>query len=184
MKALLVAAALVLAVQPEVAGAAEATFQIQVLLARQESGERDRRIPDSLLSYLEGSFGARYRSFAFLDDASVQVSPGKPGAVRMPDGSSLLLTFRETQGEFLVLDMQLKDLRATVRIRDGGLFFQAGHRYLDGMLIVAITGRLKSAPSGSGKPGNARPPVRSDGSADPVPQGRRPIGAPVKPGSR
>ena len=184
MKALLVATALVLAVLPEVAGAAEATFQIQVLLARQESGERDGRIPDALRSYLDGSFGTRYRSFAFLDEASVQVTPGEPGSVRMPDGSSLSLTFRETQGEFLVLDMQLKDLKATVRIRDGGLFFQAGHRYLDGMLIVAITARLQSPPRGDGKPATARPPVRSGGSGDPVPQGRRPIGSPVKAGSR
>ncbi len=128
----------------------EVSFQVRVILARQETAPRDPGISDTLFEYLEKTFGGRYQSFRKLEQRGLKVLRGKEGRMPLQDGSELTLVYKDLQGEFVVIDMALRDLKATVRIRDGGLFFQAGHRYQDGVLILAISlrrhGGRKSTP--------------------------------------
>jgi len=152
---------------PGLAGAQEVGFKVRVILARQVDGPPDGKIPRKLQSYLERSFGARFKSFKLLVDKGLSVEKGETGTLKLMDASELRLTFREIQGDFVVLQLELKDLDATVRIRDGGMFFQAGHRYGDGMLVLAVTARLKDSEKDDEKLENPRPIPREGDSAAP-----------------
>lgn len=153
---------------PAGVGAQEVGFKVRVILARQVDGPPDGKIPRKLQGYLERSFGGRFKSFKLLMDKGLAVQKGETGAMKLMDSSELRLSFREFQGEFIVLQMSLKDLDATVRIRDGGMFFQAGHRYGDGMLVLAVTARLKGSEKKEEKLESTRPAPRQTPGAEPT----------------
>ncbi len=136
-----------------------AKFKVKVLLASKQGDRVDPQIPKSVRKYLKKSFGARYSSFRLLDSRVLKVGLGHTEEMALPDQSILKLKFRGLPGEFIKLTMEIEDLRTTIRIKNGGMFFQAGHRYKNGMLILAIsatTGDIK----GKAKIGTARPDPR------------------------
>lgn len=136
---------------PSVTDAQEVKFRVRVLLASKQGNRIDPQIDASVRKYLERSFGARYSSFRQLDNRVLKVKLDTTGEVALPDQTSLRLKFRDVQGEFVKLTMEIKDLRTTIRIRDGGLFFQAGHRYKNGMLILAISATVLGKKGGGEK---------------------------------
>ncbi len=152
------------------AAAPEVKFRVRVLLASKQGDHIDPQIGPRVREYLKKSFGARYTSFRQLDNRVMKVQLDQVGEMPLPDQSSLSLKFREIQGDFVRLTMEVKDLRTTIRIRDGGLFFQAGHRYKNGILILAISANLVDAeksdkeklttPRPEPRPGRPEQPVR------------------------
>jgi len=141
MRLALVSLLLFLVGLPAPSLAKEVKFRVRVLLATKQGNRIDPQIGPNLKTYLKKSFGVRYTSFRLLDNRVLRVKLGKTGEVSLPDQSVLKLKYRELQGDFVKLTMEMRDLRTTIRIRDGGLFFQAGHRYRNGMLILAISAR-------------------------------------------
>lgn len=140
MKALILACLVFfLALPATAANAQEVKFSVRVLLASNTGKGIDAKIPANISKHLNNSFGAKYSSFKLIGTHEVKVAVNKTGEVTLPDKSVLSLQFRDVQGKFIRLTMSIKDFRTTVRIRNGGLFFQAGHKYQDGILILAIT---------------------------------------------
>jgi hypothetical protein len=144
------------------AGEPEVKFRVHVLLATSQGDHVDPQIGKRIREYLTKSFGARYSSFRQLDTRVLRVGLDKTGEMPLPDQSTLGLRFRDIHGEFVKLTMTIKDLRTTIRIRNGGLFFQAGHRYKNGILILAISATLdgKAEPKNAGKLSPTRPDPR------------------------
>jgi hypothetical protein len=142
MRMLLVPMLLLLVFPPADVQAEEVKFRVRVLLATKQGSRIDPQIGPEVKRYLKKSFGARYSSFRQLDNRVLRVEMDQTGEVALPDQTVLKLRFRDVQGEFVKLTMEIKDLKTTIRIRDGGLFFQAGHRYKNGMLVLAISAEL------------------------------------------
>ncbi|MFH1531598.1 MAG: hypothetical protein ABIK09_12795 [Pseudomonadota bacterium] len=117
----------------------EAHCKVRVILAKEGAGGLDPAIERPLKQYLTKSFGARYQGFDLLDTATLDVTRGKRGEIPLPDGTWLRLTYLGNQGEFIKLSMEMPGVKTLVRIRDGGLFFQAGHKHKGGMMILAIS---------------------------------------------
>lgn len=143
-------------------GEPEVKFRVHVLLATTQGNHVDPQINKRIRDYLTKSFGARYSSFRQLDTRVLRVTLDKTVEMPLPDQSTLGLRFRSLHGEFVKLTMTIKDLQTTIRIRNGGLFFQAGHRYKNGMLILAISATLegKAEPKNKGKLSPTRPDPR------------------------
>jgi len=152
------------------AGEPEVKFRVNVLLATTQGDHIDPQISKRIKDYLTKSFGARYSSFRQLDTRVLRVSLDKTGEMPLPDQSTLGLRFRDIHGEFVKLTMTIKDLRTTIRIRNGGLFFQAGHRYKNGILILAISATLegKVEPKDKGKLTTTRPDPRPTSPGKPL----------------
>lgn len=133
------------------AGEPEAHCEVRVILAKGGAGGVDPAIKNPLKRYLTKSFGTRYSSFDLLDTATLDVTRGKRGEVSLPNGTWLRLTYLGNQGEFIKLSMEMPGVKTLIRIRDGGLFFQAGHKHKGGMMILAIsattTGKAKLVPT-------------------------------------
>jgi hypothetical protein len=162
MRALAVPLLFFLCFAPVELEAKEAKFRVRILLATKQGNRIDPKISKSVRDYLAKSFGSRYTSFRQLDNRVLRVELNDTGEMVLPDQSSLKLRFREQRGDFVRLTMEIKDLRTTIRIRDGGLFFQAGHRYKNGMLILAITAHLgKKTPEKAEKITTPRPEPRT-----------------------
>ena len=92
-----------------------------------------------LAEHLRSSFGSRFTSFRHLSTTGVSLGQNTRKPIALPNEQTLALTLKKFEGEYLHVFMELAGLRTTVRIRDGGLFFQAGHGYKNGMLVLAIT---------------------------------------------
>ena len=60
----------------------------------------------------------------------------------MPGNKTLQLTYLKTAGGFVHVKLEMDGLTTTIRVRDGGLFFHAGRKHEDGILVLAI--RAKS----------------------------------------
>jgi hypothetical protein len=165
------------------AEAQEVKFRVRVMLASRQGTLIDPQLSESIGKYLKKSFGTRYTSFRQLDNRVLRLRLDETGEVPLPDQTTLKLRFRDIQGEFIKLTMEIKDLRTTIRIKNGGLFFQAGHRYKNGMLILAVTANLMGLDDSSETPSEARPEPRGENPAattPPRPIDRKPA-LPVRP---
>jgi hypothetical protein len=159
MRAFVAPLLLLVLLAPRGAIADEVKFKVRVVLATTQGDLIDPNIPANLKKYLQDSFGARYSSFRLLDSRVVTVASGNTGEVPLPDDSVLKLKYRGKEGGFIKLTMEIRDLKTTIRIKDGGLFFQAGHKYKNGMLILAILA-TSTTPSDEGDVSSPRPEPR------------------------
>ncbi|GEM_PF-1277291 len=162
MKAFILALFLSLALLPigQQPSAQEARFKVKVLHAGQKGNKVDPKIPKEIQKYLARSFGARYTNFSMLDSKVVSVKLNQKGSIVLPDRSTLKLEFVEKQGQFIKLTMGLKELDTTIRIRNGGMFFQAGHKFKDGILVLAIS--ATTGPGAKESISNPRPNPRKE----------------------
>lgn len=142
---LALAGALILAAlsgpEPDAAtGAAKVRCEIQVIHATRGQEFVDPALKP-LSRYLRNSFGSRYQSFRQLAQHNMVLAKSERQTQRLPNGTELLLTYLDSDESRLRLVMEVGGLKTTVRVHDGGLFFQAGRRHQGGMLIVAIRAR-------------------------------------------
>lgn len=141
---LLLVAVVCLAAAPAVASAA-VRAEVRVIHATGGAGAGDYVDPalKPIAGYLAKSFGARYTSFRQLDIETLTLELQQRGTVELPGDRTLALTFKGVKDEFVRLFMELPHLKTTVKVRDGGLFFQAGQSFQGGMLILAIRVHLR-----------------------------------------
>jgi len=92
-----------------------------------------------LAPYLIKSFKG-YRGFTKLSDASQTAARGAWATFKLPGSKTLKLKSLATENKntMLTLQLLLGSLDTTVKVRNGGLFFQAGRVYKDGILVLAI----------------------------------------------
>ena len=134
--ALLVSTCILLCSGPAFA-APEVDCQIRAIHATR-AGEVDPRL-EPIAGNLRSAF-AGYRGFKLLSSHSHSLKKGQSGESKLPTGHSLRVTFLEMAGEFIRMVVSIPPrLRTTVRVKDGGTFFQAGLVYKGGILILAIT---------------------------------------------
>lgn len=138
------AALLTLAAAAQEAGAA-VRCDVQVILASAGGGSSPYMDPAlrPIAGYLKKSFGARYSSFRQLSRQGLHLDIRQRGTIELPNGRTLALTFKGVKDGFVRLFMELPHLRTTVKIRDGGLFFQAGQSFQGGILILSIRAHLR-----------------------------------------
>jgi len=111
---------------------------ITMVLARAEPGAADPSL-GPLAPMLRKSF-PDHRHFRLLGSTTLQASQAKAEAVLLPNGSSLLLTYRGSEKGYLRLDLAIPPrLKTSVRVAPGGTFFQAGLPHDGGILVLAIT---------------------------------------------
>jgi hypothetical protein len=113
--------------------------EIHVIHAQKGKPHMDPKLK-SMAHYLNNAF-ARYQSFKLINKDAFQLELQKNNSVKLPNGSELKLTFLGVEKNMLRLTMELSGLKTTVKKRDGALFFQAGRKYKNGMLVVAIRAR-------------------------------------------
>lgn len=113
--------------------------EIHVIHAQKGKPHMDPKLK-SMARYLNNAF-ARYQSFKRINKDAFRLGLQKSDRTKLPNGDHLKLTFLGGEKNMLRLAMELSGLKTTVKVRDGGLFFQAGHKYKNGMLVVAIRAR-------------------------------------------
>lgn len=118
------------------------TCEVQVIHAKEASEPHVDKALGSLAQYLKESFGNRYQSFEQVDRGVLKMEKEELASMPLPEEGTLQLQFVEVKEGFIRVRMWMPHLRTTVKIRDGGLFFQAGHAYKGGILILAIRGHL------------------------------------------
>ncbi|MFT5432375.1 MAG: hypothetical protein ACI9OJ_003074 [Myxococcota bacterium] len=118
-------------------------FEVQIIHATRGKPFVDPSI-EKLSRYLENSFGSRYQRFRRLKNDTMTLGVKERGTQKLPNGTKLLLTYLGAEDSLLRLVMEVGGMKTTVKVHDGGLFFQAGRKHKNGMLIVAIRAFTKN----------------------------------------
>ena len=58
--------------------------------------------------------------------------------MKLPDGKTATFVFNGLDGGFIKVQFELDGFKTQLRVRDGGLFFQAGRVYKGGILVLAV----------------------------------------------
>ena len=122
--------------------ASEVTFDVTVIHASRSGDTMDPALR-SLEAYLRSSF-KQYRQFKRLQQHDLTVRKGQQGALKLPDDKVLQLKYLGLQKGFVKVRLSLDTLDTTLDIKDGGLFFQAGRVFKDGIIVLAISARTKN----------------------------------------
>ena len=129
--------AVVLGASPPVS-AQTVDVEVRAISASKEGDSFDKKLAD-LKSKLETVF-ASYLKFEQLSKTSIQLDKGQSDSVKLPEGSTLEITFHGLADDLIKLGVDVGDkLSTTLRASPGSTFFQAGLEYDDGILILAIT---------------------------------------------
>lgn len=84
-----------------------------------------------------------YVGFQKLDEQRAALDEGASHTLTLANGSELAYRFVGTDADgFLQVHIEVGGLRSTVRVKDGGTFFQAGRGYKDGMIVLAFRAKL------------------------------------------
>lgn len=114
------------------------TVEVRSIVATPEGDEFDSDLED-LRGRLERGF-EDYSSFRQLERDSRTVQQDDSEQFELPTDDNLTLGFEGRDDEFVRLGLDLEDrLSTTLRATPGSTFFQAGLRYEDGLLVLAIT---------------------------------------------
>lgn len=131
------AVAVVLGASPP-ASAQTVDVEVRAISASKDGDSFDSKLAD-LKAKLQKVF-ANYSSFEQLSKTSIQLDKGQTNSVRLPEGSTLEITFHGLAEDLIKLGVDVGDkLSTTLRASPGSTFFQAGLEYGDGILILAIT---------------------------------------------
>lgn len=114
--------------------------EIHVIHAEKGANHIDTQLK-SMSRYLTRAFGNRFQSFKQVKKGQYELNLKKSNSTKLPNGTQLKLTNLGTEKGMLRLAMEISGLKTTIKVRDGGLFFQAGRKYKKGMIIVAIRAR-------------------------------------------
>ena len=131
-------AAMVLLTAMPVAAEEKVTVEVRSITASVEGEEFDEEL-DDIKSRLHRGF-EDYSSFRQLDRQTRQIERDDKTEFKLPSDDLLTLGYDGRTDDFVRLGLVLEDrLSTTLRASPGSTFFQAGLRYDDGLLIVAIT---------------------------------------------
>lgn len=135
--ALGIAAMVAIATTPADARAQTANLSVRVVLANNNGGGVDSALA-SIASPLRSRFG-QYGSFRQISSHSLSIGDGGTQSIGLPNGQTVQIGFQGMSGGSYRLEVRLPGGGTTVTAPPGGIFFVAGPRWEDGILIVAIT---------------------------------------------
>ncbi len=111
-------------------------LKVTIIEASRGEGGVDREL-SRLSRYFERSF-KDFKRFKQLGEHQRSVTLDGTATVKLPDGLELSLKHLGVEQGFVRLAMSLDGLKTTIKVKDGGLFFQAGRKHGDGILVLAI----------------------------------------------
>jgi hypothetical protein len=83
--------------------------------------------------------GITYKSYRRLSHEQLQLSPGKPAEVRLPNAKTATLTLLSVKGSQSQVSVSLPPLQTTYTLgREGSVYLQAGP-HANGVLILVLT---------------------------------------------
>lgn len=114
------------------------TVEIRTIYASSNGDECERSLR-RLCGRLERGF-AGFSAFRQLDRSTLQIARDQSGSLRLPTNSTVTVSYHGREEDFIKLGLTIEDrLNTTLRATPGSTFFQAGLRYQEGILILAIT---------------------------------------------
>jgi hypothetical protein len=119
-------------------GATQATVDVIVIHATRD-GEVDPRL-ERMGRTLTRAFRG-YSGFEPIVTESVSAPQGQAQRMALPNQTQLAFTYLGVQDGFLRIQLEVGGMSSTVKVQDGGTFFQAGRGYRDGMIVLAFTAR-------------------------------------------
>ena len=114
----------------------KARFDVTVIHATQGEAEVDPAL-ETLSETLKTSF-KDYQRFKKLLSRTKKPAQGVSTKVKLPDGKTATFVFNGLDGGFIKVQFELDGFKTQLRVRDGGLFFQAGRVYKGGILVLAV----------------------------------------------
>lgn len=114
------------------------SIEVRAIAAGVDTEQFDSDLED-LESQLRRAF-EDYSSFEQLERSERQIETGDSARVSLPTDDVLVLSNQGRDGDRVRLGLSIEDrLDTSLRATPGNTFFQAGLRYGDRMLVVAIT---------------------------------------------
>ena len=137
--------ALLLAGATEAPEPNRAGFDVTVIEAMKKTGPVDPKL-EHLRDVLDRSFKG-YKSFRQVNRITFSVEEGKTHATTLAASQKLSIGLLAGGGEgFLKVRLETGDLKTTIDVTDGGLFFQAARGPSGTALVIAIrASRIKGA---------------------------------------
>lgn len=128
--------------EPAAVTMAGAQAKIDVVVIHATKGGAVDPALASLAKTLQRAFKG-YAGFKKLDESRASLGEGDAHKLRLVNGRELSFKFVGVdRAGFLQVHIEVDGLRSTVRVKDGGTFFQAGRGYQDGMIVLAFKARL------------------------------------------
>ncbi len=135
--ALVLAAAMVIGA-PTAMAEESISVEVRTIVATPEGDEIDDELRDMENRLRQGI--TNYSSFRQINRQRLTVERDEPGEFELPTDDELIIRYTGREGDFVKLGLALGSrLDTTLRASPGSTFFQAGLRYDDGLLVLAIT---------------------------------------------
>lgn len=133
-----IVAAVALLMAAPLAAEEKVTVEVRSIAASVDGDEFDEEL-DDIKGRLHRGF-EDYSSFRQLDRQTRDIQRDEKAQFDLPTDDLLTLGYDGRADDFVRLGLVLEDrLSTTLRATPGSTFFQAGLRYEDGLLILAIT---------------------------------------------
>jgi hypothetical protein len=120
----------------EAANPARVGIEVTVIHAMKDGAGVDTRLKP-IARYLKSSF-KDFKRFEHLRLFTDSTALNGAVQVELPTRNPLKLSYLSYEDGFITLRLQHGSLDTRVRVKDGGLFFQAGRGYRGGILVLAI----------------------------------------------
>ena len=111
--------------------------ELTFILAAKQPANMDKRL-EHMAKDLRRAFAGRFRSFRFHKGWKPQLKSGETKEYSLPGGGVMKMSFKEREGPYLRLYLDMPDWSGVVRVRDGKRFFHAGRKHGDDTLIVGL----------------------------------------------
>jgi hypothetical protein len=120
----------------QVAQAAAVKLKVAVIHARKQPGPQDPALA-RIQGQLQKAFAA-YKSFKELDLKEFELEPGKRANMPLPGNKSARFHYQGPDQKVHRVKLKIGENELDLRIPEKRLFFQAGLKHQDGMLVLAI----------------------------------------------
>jgi hypothetical protein len=97
-----------------------------------------------LWEVLKKTFGDKFTSYDLVQAAEKVLASGGREEVPLPTGETFVAVYDGvgTERGLVKVAIEMGPFRTSVRIHDGGTFFQAGRTWKDGTLVIAVKASL------------------------------------------
>ncbi|MBM4388624.1 MAG: hypothetical protein FJ088_12855, partial [Deltaproteobacteria bacterium] len=117
----------------------EFSCEITVIYAQKKSPYLNKNLKP-LWKYLSESFGGKFDWFELIETKNMVLKMDEKMEHELPNGDKMAMTFAGVteNKKLLRIHLEIADLQTKVRVKDGALFFQAGRKHKNGIIILAI----------------------------------------------